>query len=146
MKIQIYVMTILSLSLFEGCNQQKKHEESTFKLTTKSYSEADDLNQIVNNEFGPDYRIADWNDVVEYCNKNSPDQFIQSLNLKIGESNVMVTWNNQYFWNQSNRHFFLSRFDHNTPGNYLSHANIDNHHLDLGSWFGLKMPILCKKK
>ena len=116
-----------------------------FKKTINNYFETDNLEQAVVNEFGSNYRIADWNDVVSYCQNNSPTQFINNLNMQLNE-NLIVVWNGQHFWNNGTRHFFISRFDHNKPGNYLSHDNIDNHHIDLGSWYGLNMPILCVKK
>ncbi|MCK9618042.1 MAG: hypothetical protein M0R21_09440 [Lentimicrobiaceae bacterium] len=120
---------------------------SDFKITRCFYTETNNIEQAVVNEFGSNYRIADWNDIVSYCQSNSPDQFINNLNWQLGEENsFIVIWNGQHFYNNGTRHFYISRFDHNKPIHYLAHDNIDNHHIDLGSWYGLNMPILCIKK
>jgi|GEM_PF-6537404 len=135
---------IITCSVFEAWSPSGNWD--LFKKTINNYSETDNLEQAVVNEFGSNYRIADWNDVVSYCQTNSPEQFINNLNWQLGEENsFMVIWNGQHFYNNGTRHFYISRFDHNKPSHYLAHDNIDNHHIDLGSWYGLNMPILCVK-
>ncbi|MDZ4205549.1 MAG: hypothetical protein U1C46_12130 [Bacteroidales bacterium] len=137
-------LDILSTSAYEPW--QAGNGWDLFKTTFNYYKETDNLEQAVINEFGSSYRIADWNDVVAYCQNNSPGLFISNLNWQLGEENsLMVVRNGQHFWAGS-RHYYISRFDHNKPSHYLAHANINNHHIDLGSWYGLNMPVLCIKK
>lgn len=115
----------------------------SFKITSKRYSEKDDLSAAITGEFGSDYTIADWNDILQYA--NSIDTFISGLNIQLEEQNsLFITKNGKRFWD-SRRHFYVSRFDHRKPSNYLSHEDIDNHHLDLGSWYGVNFQILCIK-
>ena len=109
-------------------------------LTTNTYSETDDLEQAVLNEFGPNWRIADWNDLLTIS--NDIDNWANAIGMEVIEDNYIVTRNGNHFWS-GNRHFFITRFDHNVPGYYLVHDDIDNGFLCLGSWYGLDMPILC---
>lgn len=150
-KVKYFLSSILVLFLlsFFNCSEKTGIEEDVFKFkqTINKYSETDNLEQAVISELGSDYIIADWDDIVSYCQSHSPEQFISNLNWQIGEENsLLVVWKNQHFYNNSARHFFISRFDHDKPTHYLAHDNIDNHHIDLGSWYGLKMKILCVKK
>ena len=126
-------------------NWKNSLQNATIHLFRKSltkHSENDDINSAIQSEFGIGYRIADWNDIVLYCQINTPSKFINDLDWASGEENsLMVTKDNQGFWSGI-RHYYISRFDHAKPDHYLSHANIDNHLIDLGSWYGLNMPIL----
>ena len=120
---------------------------SLFVVTYFRYSEKGNLDQEVKNEFGDEYRIADWNDVVLYCQNYSISQFINNISWRIGEIySLMVTYNNSNFYSYTNRHYYISRFDHNKPGHYFVHSNIDNNYIDLGSWYDIKFRILCIRK
>lgn len=118
-------------------------ESIDFRVSSGLYPETIDLEQAVANEFGPDYRIADWNDIVAYYNAGgSPETFREVC----GQS-AMLTRNGEHFWS-SYRHYFYDMSDRpgQTPfDSYLSHANIDNHIWDLGSWYGLSKKILVRK-
>ncbi|MCK4736013.1 MAG: hypothetical protein KAT65_26395, partial [Methanophagales archaeon] len=48
------------------------------------------------------------------------------------------------FWS-GRRHYFMTRHDHNCPGSFLVHDDIENHFIDLGSWYNLEMHVLCIK-
>lgn len=123
-----------------------KTSQSKFKATSKTHSETENLEQVVKNECGDNYRIADWQDVLAY--KNNIKEFIGQIDMKVGEGegkSLIVTNNRQHFWN-GRRHFFISRFDHSLPSHYKAHENIDNHYISLGSWYGLKMQVLCIEK
>jgi hypothetical protein len=104
-------------------------------------------------EFGSGYRVADWNDIVSFY--NSPSRTKEEIselyiNLAIkprhsyGGIGYFISYDGSEIYSGT-RHYFLSRHDHNKPGSYLSHANINNHELDIGSWF-VKKHALCYKK
>lgn len=113
---------------------------SNFAMTVGTYAETENLEQIVQSEFGAGYRIADWNDIVNYYNDgNSVEDFKAEFGL-----GGMITYNGNHWYN-STRHYLYSISER--PGKtphvgYLSHANIDNHKFDLGSWYNLNMHIL----
>lgn len=120
-----------------------------FKVTSGNYSEREDLNQVVRNEFGSNYRVADWNEVVAYCQQHSAESFVNSIHMGLTEKNsVIVTYGGKSSWTQpglGKRYYYITRFDHRLPKDYTyySHANIDNHAIDLGSWTGMNFPVLC---
>ncbi len=154
MKLKILIV-IFGLFLITACDNSKSPTESNgdpsnninfpFKITTQTYNETDNLDQAVQNEFGSNYKIADWNDVVNYCQSHSASQFIGKLSTwQVGYS-LFVTRDGAHFWGGTNRHYFITRHDHNLPGNYLSHSNIENHYIDLGSWYNVSMKILAVK-
>jgi hypothetical protein len=109
-------------------------------LTTNTYSETDDLEQAVLDEMGAGWRIADWNDLlaIGYDIQN----WVVAIGMEVIEDNYIVTRDGNHFWS-GNRHYFITRFDHDVPGYYLVHDDIDNGFICLGSWYGLDMPILC---
>jgi len=118
-----------------------------FKITQGYYSENDNLEDAVQSEFGNNYRIADWNDVVSYCQTHSAQAFIDQLNWELGEENsLMVTWNGEHFWDWGNRHYYISRFDHNVPSHYLVHDDIEDGYITLGSWYNLHMRVLAIRR
>jgi PKD repeat protein len=117
-----------------------------FKVTTGSYDETQDNNQACISEFGDSYQIADWNDVVNYHSTySSMDDFFTAVSMlspgQEGARSLQVSKDRSELYSSS-RHYFITRHDHSKPGYYLSHANIDDHLIDLGSWNGAR-PVLC---
>lgn len=120
-------------------------QEGPFRISEKSYSEKDDLASAAAASCGPEYGLADWDDVVQHSMTNKA--LADKLGWEPGENNsLFVVWRGKRFWQDGNRQFFITRFDHNKPSDYLSHDNIDNHSIDLGSYFGRSYRILCIKK
>ena len=103
---------------------------NNFAISTDTYSVFGDTEAIIDNLFGEDYRLADWNDIVEYYNEGNDMEAFTSLIL----GRTMVSRNGDEFWS-SNRHYFINISNHNTPSGFLVHAHIDNHLIDLGSWY-----------
>ncbi len=123
------------------------NSNNLFLITQAKYTETDDLDTIIKNLYGDEYRIADWNDIVNFCNENSPEAFVNSINWQVGESySLMVTKDGNHFYNSGDRHYYITRFDHNKPLGFLAHENIDNNFICLGSWYGISMKILVIKK
>lgn len=112
-----------------------------FKVTVGKYSGTADLDQVIKNEFGNDYRLADWNDVLAYS--DDIQNWASSIGMEHGDS-YLISRDGNRFWS-GRRHYFMTRHDHNCPGSFLVHDDIDNHLIDLGSWYDLEMHVLCIK-
>ncbi len=107
-----------------------------FALTVEHFAHDADWSSIVNNLMGEGYRVADWNDLVAYHAKGHDLlEMLDGLGVRERGGIGSVTRNGDRRW-RGNRFFFASRHDHNRPGNYLAHSNIDNHLVSLGSWWG----------
>ena len=124
-----------------------------FKLTKHTYKETVDVNAKCRAEFGSNWRIADWNDIVYLQNQHvSLVDFLNKIGAKFGDVGY-VTANGRRYWS-GRRHYFIARHDHKkdflcgygrypSGGCFLVHAQLDNHLIDLGSWYDMNMPILC---
>ena len=111
-----------------------------FALTTRTFAETDELEEACKAALGPGWRLADWLDIQDYFDfEESLDTFISAVQ---NQSNFLVTYNTQR-WYSEQRHYYVEIHEHNLPDAWLSHADIDDHYLDLGSWYGLEMPLLC---
>jgi hypothetical protein len=102
-------------------------------------------------EFGSGYRVADWNDIVSFYNSSTEAQVSELyINLAIkpylsyGGKSYFISYNGSEIYS-GKRHYGLDRLNQSKPGYYLSHATINNHELDLGSWY-VKTQALCYKK
>lgn len=115
-----------------------------FKITLYKYSETENLEQAVLNEFGNNYRIADWNDIKNLEGNVNLENWADNLGISGDTKSLMVVRNGEHFYS-GNRHYFIARHDHTVPSGFLVHANVDNHFIDLGSWYGMNMRVLCKK-
>ncbi|RJS74176.1 hypothetical protein CW714_02060 [Methanophagales archaeon] len=115
--------------------------ESLFRVTAGKYSETADLGDVIKNEFGDNYRLADWNDILAYS--DDIQSWAKSVGMEHGDS-YLVSRNAERFWS-GKRHYFITRHDHNCPGNWLVHDHIDDHFIDLGSWYDMKKQVLCIK-
>lgn len=111
-----------------------------FRITSENYNQKDNLEEAVKEEFGPEYKIADWQDIL--ANKDNIELIIKQTQWKKDET-FLVTCNGCHLFEGSERHYLVARFDHKIPKSYLAHDNIDNNLVSLGSWYGLKTRILC---
>ena len=116
---------------------------SDFKITSGKYHEKEDLDQMIRKEFGDQYRLADWNEIKTFS--TNVEEWADSLGLVEGEENALLISNDGYrIW--LGRQYYISRFNHNKPRNYLAHDTIDNDLVCLGSWFGLNKHVLVVRK
>ena len=116
----------------------------SFKISHRAHSEKDDLEEVIRVEFGPNYRLADWNDIL--CYADMIEGWAKGIGLSKGtENSFLISRNGSRFW-QGRRHYFVSRLDHDKPGNYLAHDNINDDYLCLGSWYDLEKRVLAIKK
>lgn len=101
-----------------------------------------DWDAAVQDEFGSNYVVADWNDL-ETINDDSTwnfDQFKTTNFPSVGADCHVYQDGDQFY--ASDRAYFASRHDGDTPGHYLDHTDINSHEIDLGSWDGNKR-VLC---
>lgn len=117
-----------------------------FAVTDLKYTCISDWNEIVNNLFEGEYRVADWTDIKDYYNSGGDlEVLLDELGLKEYQSEVFVTLNGDPSYSSS-RFYYLSRHNHNKPSGYLAHQTIDNHFIDLGSWKGERKILAIKKE
>jgi hypothetical protein len=113
-------------------------EFSQFKLSKLRYTEKDDLNVAIEREFGPGYRLADWNDVLQY--KDRIAAFADAVGL-VENQDVLISRNGQRLLG-TRRHYILARHNHSRPSGWLVHDTIDGNLVDLGLGYGLSAPVL----
>lgn len=107
-----------------------------FGVTEDTYPETSDWDQIVEDIFGPDYRVTDWNDLVAFHN-NGGDL------LELYDGLGMTEYQNAAFVKlagvpnySETRYYYAERHEHNLPLGFLAHENIDDYLISLGSWNG----------
>jgi murein DD-endopeptidase MepM/ murein hydrolase activator NlpD len=116
---------------------------SDFKITSGKYNEKENLDQRIRKEFGAHYRLADWKDILP-LNKNI-EEWADSIGLGEGGENSLLISNDGYrIW--LSRQYYISRFNHKKPRDYMAHGSINDDFICLGSWLGLNMHILAVKK
>jgi len=114
-----------------------------FKVTSGKYNEKEDLDSMIRIEFGDHYRLADWNEIKTFS--TNIEEWVDSLGLAEGEENSLLISNDGYkIW--LGRQYYISRFNHNKPSNFLSHDAIADDLVCLGSWFGLNKHVLAVRK
>ena len=121
-----------------------------FNVIRHELDEFQDHGAECRSQLGGGFRLADWNDIVAYYDGGgSLTAFTAGLKMSVtdrerqpGEiaSGYRVSRNGQPLF-AGYRHYYAARGDHNVPSH--SHANIDNYHLWLGSWFGTGGYALC---
>jgi len=111
-----------------------------FALTINTFVETDEIIGVCAAALGPDWRLADWLDIQEFYDaEGSLDAFVAALE---GQISFLLTFEGQR-WYSEQRHYFVEVHEHEVPDGWLSHADLDDHGIDLGSWFGLDAPLLC---
>lgn len=115
-----------------------------FGITVEAYKDQSNWDEIVQDIFGSDYRVTDWQDLEEYHN-NGGDllELFDELGLTEYGNSAFVTRGGKRNYS-STRYYFASRHEHSRPSNYLAHENINNYLISLGSWYTTK-PVMVKK-
>ena len=119
-------------------------EYGRFRITKDKYSEDDDLEQIVKSEFGDDYRLADWDDILPLS--DGIEAWADGIGMPEGEDNSLMISKGGNRFLRGNRQYYMSRFNHKKPRHYLAHDNIHDSFICLGSWVGLDMHVLAIRK
>jgi hypothetical protein len=132
--------------LMAGCGGSESSHSSTsddsnddpnggFEKTSTTYTINDDMDNICQQTFGNEYRLADWLDIESAYDSGVSTDYIML------EGSAFVSNNGDEFWS-GDRHYIVTRHNHNPSDGYLSHDNIDDHLFDLGSWY-TNYSILC---
>ena len=116
-------------------------EYDGFAISESKISYGSDYDQVCKNEFGSEWRIADWSELEEYYSNGADlDKLVEGVGFD-DKINAWVTrYGNQSY--SSSRDYFASYHNHNKSSSYLAHDNIDNYFLSLGSWYS-SYYVLC---
>jgi|GEM_PF-3596474 len=114
-----------------------------FKVTSGKYNEKEDLDSMIRIEFGDNYRLADWSEILLF--RANIGEWAEGIGLIEGEENSLMISNNGYrIW--LGRQYYISRFNHKRPRNFLAHDSLDDNFICLGSWSGLNYHALAVRK
>jgi len=117
---------------------------SDFKITSGRYTEKEDLDQMIRKEFGDQYRLADWNDILTF--RENIEEWADSIGLAVGGDKDALMISNDGYRIWLGRQYFISRFNDQKPRDFLAHDSINDDFVCLGSWFGLNRHILAVRK
>jgi len=111
------------------------------------------MDKVIKENFGKNYRVADWNDLKKFYYEKDGDltDLFSKFNLKTSKyNNSVFVWYDgakKYYdsYYDIYRFYYASWHEHNPPSNYLQHDEIDNSLISLGSW-DHSFKILAVKK
>ena len=124
-----------------------------FHVLAHDLDETGDLKAACKETLGVGVRLADWNDILAYYRDGgSLEDFIEALEIPLEYVNpndtdplpntaYRISMNGELRWR--GRHYFVARHDHTKRAGFLSHNDLDNFRLTLGSWFGKGGFALC---
>ena len=92
----------------------------------------------VRGELGAEWRVADWNDIRDAWDIDR-DQLTRAFEAR----GAYLTWNGNWQWGDTDRIFLVEDHNGNKPDSFLSHDQLGEHEISLGSWSGHKRPILA---
>ena len=134
LKLSFFLLFVLSLS---GLQAQ---DCRNMMLTSGTYSEIVNFQNVIRHDLGGNYTMADWNDLKRIPNI---DAWISCMRLHRDQS-FMVTRNGNPIFS-GKRQYNVQYFPNGrVPAGFLIHDKIDNK-LFLGSWYGLNTNILAMK-
>jgi len=123
----------------EDVRRDDVSEFGGLKLTMNSYSERENLDQIVRDEFHGRSSIADWNDLKAIPNI---DRWIDRMNLQRGQT-FFVTRNGKNIFILKRQYFVYYSPSGRIPSDFIVIDKINNK-LFLGSQIGERRPILVR--
>jgi len=106
-----------------------------FALTEFVYPFDSEWTSIVQNVFGSEYRVADWQDLVNYFGAGgNPLDIFNGLNLLDYNSSAAVTRNGgQYPYTSRTRAYYAIRHEHDKPNNFAHFSDIDDNLITLAA-------------
>lgn len=134
-------VTIMNVSCSSGSKGDENKVCDRLTLTIEKYSDEENLNKIVKDEFEGQYIVADWTDLEKISDL---DEWISCMELENNQRFMLAKDGN--FGVGAKRQYFVAYFENgDVPSNWQVHAKLDDK-LFLGSWYGMNLPVLCKKK
>lgn len=131
--------------MYRNNPQQERHDDRNmrqeFRASIGAYIEKDiNIDEAVTYEFGPDFRLAEWNDIKQI---RDIDRWIYSTRLIPGRK-YYVKNNGRFIQSGSRVYFFFFSPNGRVPSGFLVHDKIAGK-LFLGSWYGDYCHILASK-
>lgn len=117
----------------------QKLTRNDFRVTHQKYLCTTDLVAAVNNEYGNEWTVADW-EHVKLLNSND----YRGIKMHKGDEYLILRNGQKYY--SGNRHYFIAKHQGDIPGGFFVHDQIGNNYFSLGSWHDITMRILCVKK
>lgn len=116
-----------------------------FGITGSKYEYNSNWNEKVQEAFGSDYRIADWNDLKKY-NEDGHDllELFNKLGITKYNQSVFITNDGKITYSDK-RSYIAIRHNRQKPLSGLIHDNIDNYTISLGSWNTNKQILVYSK-
>lgn len=119
-----------------------------FNITQNSYGAYEDFDAVCQMEFGKGYTTASWEDIKKaYEKAGDKERFLKELGFDSYDKSYIITTAKGGFFEEGDRRYIITYHDHRLPTNYtyLSHDNIEEHLMDLGSWNEIDYKVICKK-
>ena len=104
---------------------------SNFRITRAKANYPEEAIAAVQNEFGNEWRIADWNDLKEAWSAH--ERNIKSVFEGTEAGATIVTRNGEVQW--GDRTYFVEDHNGSRPGYFLAHDELGGHEISLGSWY-----------
>lgn len=141
-KLYFIGLIVLIVFLLTGCPEIFYR----YSFTSNKYHCSSDLLAKAKAEFGSTAVLADWKDIKETYG-NDIEAFCDDIGLQVGETNsAFVTRDGDNTYGETDRQYYVTRFNGDKPGGYLAHDSIDNNYLCLGSWDDCTFKILVKHR
>ena len=113
-----------------------------FGVSPTLATDSEDLDRIARMSFGSTSRMADWR-VLKDMFEGECEEFMDAIGLKHWET-AFVRCDGRRIW-KDNRHFLVTRHSGTPRDYYLVHETMDDHQLDLGSWYQTSCTVLIQK-
>lgn len=106
-----------------------------FVTGSKYDPDVDDIPSQIEQEFGSDAKLADWNTLVDLYSddKSGLVSFLDGVGVTEDDNAYLRRGGNQY-WNGGDRHYFIKRHNGDVGGNFLVHDDLHSNTVSLGSW------------
>ena len=144
MKRILIPLLVIAAMILTGCEKENL-ELSDFAITQSTHEYNTDWNQIIRDEFGDDYKVADWKDLEKFHEQGGDLlALFDQLGLTAIGSDVTIKYKGVKNY-EADRGYYATRHEHNKPVGYLAHDNIDNYLISLGSWSGTRKIMAIKK-
>ncbi len=116
-----------------------------FGVTETTYPADSDWTTTVAGIFGAGYRVADWTDLEAFhAGGGDPSALFDGLGLVDYGASAFVTRDGEASYDMT-RFYFAVRHDHDKPGTFLAHDEIDNHLITLGSWDSARRILVVRE-
>lgn len=115
-----------------------------YRVTRRAYDSRDDWAAAVTREFGPDWRVAEWNEVKEdFGGKSSASRRLAEFLMENDTRSAFLLRDGSGI-HVGPRFYFISAHFGNRPANYAAFDQLHRNMISLGSWHGSR-PVLAAR-